>query len=207
MHSERCSFLWVCNIMIISDRVLNDYVNVSDDFFLPCCVSGDVPWTPSNPLHPGENIQDLFEKEHSRCVLFSVNCYPMARLSGYSGCVTVSPSTGNFNIPCAVDGTARIFLMPPPALLIHCGWDGDLITMISSIGAINITRLLRKAPPTINTPTAQMCPVPIFDFDDHWDPLSSSSFLQVDKDIAVSGEKIWVILGLATLFPMVGSSV
>ncbi|GKG47637.1 hypothetical protein Tco_0507122, partial [Tanacetum coccineum] len=26
--------------------------------------------------------------------------------------VTVPPSTGNFSIPCAVDGTAQIFLMP-----------------------------------------------------------------------------------------------
>ncbi|GKF20933.1 hypothetical protein Tco_0069571 [Tanacetum coccineum] len=42
--------------------------------------------------------------------------------------VTVPPSTGNFNIPCAVDGTARIFLMPDLPIIALC-WDGDLITM------------------------------------------------------------------------------
>ncbi|GJT14010.1 hypothetical protein Tco_0861052 [Tanacetum coccineum] len=39
--------------------------------------------------------------------------------------VTVPPSTGNFNIPCAVDGTARIFLMPGLPI-IAIVWDGDL---------------------------------------------------------------------------------
>ncbi|GJT37772.1 hypothetical protein Tco_0937637 [Tanacetum coccineum] len=45
--------------------------------------------------------------------------------------VTVPPSTGNFNILCAVDGTARIFLMPLKCRLhiIALCWDGDLITM------------------------------------------------------------------------------
>ncbi|GJW54594.1 hypothetical protein Tco_0098679 [Tanacetum coccineum] len=42
--------------------------------------------------------------------------------------VTVPPSTGNFNIPCAVDGTARIFLMPGLPIIALC-WDGDLMTM------------------------------------------------------------------------------
>ncbi|GJS65674.1 hypothetical protein Tco_0680238 [Tanacetum coccineum] len=42
--------------------------------------------------------------------------------------VTVPPSTGNFNIPCAVDGTACIFLIPGLPIIPLC-WDGDLITM------------------------------------------------------------------------------
>ncbi|GKG14303.1 hypothetical protein Tco_0353903, partial [Tanacetum coccineum] len=42
--------------------------------------------------------------------------------------VTVPPLTGNFNIPCAVDGTARIFLIPVLPIIPLC-WDGDLITM------------------------------------------------------------------------------
>ncbi|GJR55837.1 hypothetical protein Tco_1406358 [Tanacetum coccineum] len=42
--------------------------------------------------------------------------------------VTVPPSTGNFNISCAVDGTARIFLIPVLPIIPLC-WDGDLITM------------------------------------------------------------------------------
>ncbi|GKG17632.1 hypothetical protein Tco_0362589 [Tanacetum coccineum] len=37
-------------------------------------------------------------------------------------------STGNFNIPYAVDGTARIFLMPDLPIIALC-WDGDMITM------------------------------------------------------------------------------
>ncbi|GJS14561.1 hypothetical protein Tco_0409033 [Tanacetum coccineum] len=42
--------------------------------------------------------------------------------------VTVPPSTGNFNIPCAVDGTTWIFLIPGLPIIPLC-WDGDLITM------------------------------------------------------------------------------
>ncbi|GKA46696.1 hypothetical protein Tco_0739579 [Tanacetum coccineum] len=42
--------------------------------------------------------------------------------------VTVPPSTGNFNIPCAVDGTARMFLIPILPIIPLC-LDGDLITM------------------------------------------------------------------------------
>ncbi|GKD26806.1 hypothetical protein Tco_1233020 [Tanacetum coccineum] len=42
--------------------------------------------------------------------------------------VIVPPSTGNFNIPCAVDSTARIFLIPVLPIIPLC-WDGDLITM------------------------------------------------------------------------------
>ncbi|GJS56364.1 hypothetical protein Tco_0629726 [Tanacetum coccineum] len=67
-------------------------------------------------------------KEHSSLRPFSVNVDPMATVCfGYSG-VTVPPSTGNFNIPCAVDGTTRIFLMPGLPIIALC-WDGDLITM------------------------------------------------------------------------------
>ncbi|GKE43347.1 hypothetical protein Tco_1470631, partial [Tanacetum coccineum] len=42
--------------------------------------------------------------------------------------VTVPPSTGNFNISCAVDGMARIFLIPGLPIIPLC-WDGDLTTM------------------------------------------------------------------------------
>ncbi|GKG15171.1 hypothetical protein Tco_0354771 [Tanacetum coccineum] len=42
--------------------------------------------------------------------------------------VTVPPSTGNFNIPCAVDGMARIFLILGLPIIPLC-WDGDLTTM------------------------------------------------------------------------------
>ncbi|GKC87325.1 hypothetical protein Tco_1147974 [Tanacetum coccineum] len=42
--------------------------------------------------------------------------------------VTVPPSTRNFNIPCAVDGKAWIFLIPVLSIIPLC-WDGDLITM------------------------------------------------------------------------------
>ncbi|GJY64398.1 hypothetical protein Tco_0465858 [Tanacetum coccineum] len=64
-------------------------------------------------------------KEHSPLRPFSVNVDPMATVC--SG-VTVPPSTGNFNILCVVDGTARIFLMPGLPIIALC-WDGDLITM------------------------------------------------------------------------------
>ncbi|GKA29657.1 hypothetical protein Tco_0715902 [Tanacetum coccineum] len=40
--------------------------------------------------------------------------------------VTVPPSTGNFNIPCAVDGTARIFLIPGLPIIALC-WDGGFL--------------------------------------------------------------------------------
>ncbi|GKB80481.1 hypothetical protein Tco_0947376 [Tanacetum coccineum] len=42
--------------------------------------------------------------------------------------VTVPPFTGNFNIPCVMDGTAQIFLIPVLPIIPLC-WDGDLITM------------------------------------------------------------------------------
>ncbi|GKA42502.1 hypothetical protein Tco_0735162 [Tanacetum coccineum] len=42
--------------------------------------------------------------------------------------IIVPPLTGNFNIPCAVDGTTRIFLIPVLPIIPLC-WDGDLITM------------------------------------------------------------------------------
>ncbi|GJV90707.1 hypothetical protein Tco_1538520 [Tanacetum coccineum] len=42
--------------------------------------------------------------------------------------VTVPPSTGNFNIPCVVDGMAQIFLIPGLPIIPLC-WDGDLTTM------------------------------------------------------------------------------
>ncbi|GKE88672.1 hypothetical protein Tco_1566147 [Tanacetum coccineum] len=42
--------------------------------------------------------------------------------------VTVPPLTGNFNIPRAVDGTARIFLIPVLPIISFC-CDGDLITI------------------------------------------------------------------------------
>ncbi|GJY27637.1 hypothetical protein Tco_0403404 [Tanacetum coccineum] len=42
--------------------------------------------------------------------------------------VTVPPLTGNFNIPCAVDDTVLIFLIPGPPIIPLC-WDGDQITM------------------------------------------------------------------------------
>ncbi|GKB16551.1 hypothetical protein Tco_0850474 [Tanacetum coccineum] len=42
--------------------------------------------------------------------------------------VTVPPSTGNFSIPCAVDGMAWIFLIPGLSIIPLC-WDGDLTTM------------------------------------------------------------------------------
>ncbi|GKF90634.1 hypothetical protein Tco_0274335, partial [Tanacetum coccineum] len=41
--------------------------------------------------------------------------------------VIVPPSTGNFNIPCVVDGTARISLILDLPIIPLC-WDGDLIT-------------------------------------------------------------------------------
>ncbi|GJR01438.1 hypothetical protein Tco_0524422 [Tanacetum coccineum] len=42
--------------------------------------------------------------------------------------VTIPPSTGNFNIPCAMDGMARIFLIPGLPIIPLC-WDGDLTTI------------------------------------------------------------------------------
>ncbi|GKF11587.1 hypothetical protein Tco_0049513, partial [Tanacetum coccineum] len=42
--------------------------------------------------------------------------------------VIVPPSTGNFSIPCAVDGMTRIFLIPGQPIIPLC-WDGDLTTM------------------------------------------------------------------------------
>ncbi|GJZ45261.1 hypothetical protein Tco_0592857 [Tanacetum coccineum] len=42
--------------------------------------------------------------------------------------VIVPPLIGNFNILCAVDGTARFFLIPVMPIIPLC-WDDDLITM------------------------------------------------------------------------------
>ncbi|GJZ11808.1 hypothetical protein Tco_0546567 [Tanacetum coccineum] len=42
--------------------------------------------------------------------------------------VTVPSLNGNFNIPCAVDGTTWIFLIPVLPIIPLC-WDADLITM------------------------------------------------------------------------------
>ncbi|GKE95301.1 hypothetical protein Tco_1580156 [Tanacetum coccineum] len=42
--------------------------------------------------------------------------------------VTILPATGNFSIPCAVDGIARIFLTPCLPIIPLYG-DGDLTTM------------------------------------------------------------------------------
>ncbi|GKG09833.1 hypothetical protein Tco_0338579 [Tanacetum coccineum] len=42
--------------------------------------------------------------------------------------VTVPPSTGNFSIPCVVDGMTPIFLIPGLPIIPLC-WDGDLTTM------------------------------------------------------------------------------
>ncbi|GJX15441.1 hypothetical protein Tco_0216273 [Tanacetum coccineum] len=38
---------------------------------------------------------------------------------------------GNFNIPCAVDGTTRIFLMPGLPIIALC-WDGDTLNNLKS---------------------------------------------------------------------------
>ncbi|GKC07340.1 hypothetical protein Tco_0998950 [Tanacetum coccineum] len=82
-------------------------------------------------------------KEHSSLRPFSVNVDPMAKFcSGDDSgpeiiahsigmtlllcSVTVPPSTGNFNIPCAVDGTARIFLMPGLPIIALCWGTVDL---------------------------------------------------------------------------------
>ncbi|GJY10713.1 hypothetical protein Tco_0378898 [Tanacetum coccineum] len=78
---------------------------------------------------PRKNIQDEWP-------LLVLGCYVLGpEIIAYSigmtlllRIVTVPPLTGNFNIPCAVDGTARIFLIPVLPIIPLC-WDGDLITM------------------------------------------------------------------------------
>ncbi|GJY36475.1 hypothetical protein Tco_0421853, partial [Tanacetum coccineum] len=89
--------------------------------------------------------------------------------------VTIHPSTGNFNIPCVVDGMARIFLIPGLPIIPLC-WDGDLITM----KFIHAEMECSSSP--IIGPSV---------------PFSSP---KDGKEITVSREKLWVTLCLATLY-------
>ncbi|GJV99610.1 hypothetical protein Tco_1554862 [Tanacetum coccineum] len=129
--------------------------------------------------------------------------------------VTVPPSTGNFNIPCAVDGTAWIFLMPSLPIIALC-WDGDLITMKFIHAEVECTSSLiltskaiwpsgqmqcsyktsKDASPSTYTLCIKCLPISALMI---IGPAVLSSSPKGGKDIVVSGEKLWVILGLATL--------
>ncbi|GJY46311.1 hypothetical protein Tco_0435374 [Tanacetum coccineum] len=121
--------------------------------------------------------------------------------------VTVPPSTGNFNILCAVDGTARIFLIPGLPMIALC-WDGDLITMKFIYAEVECT-----SSPTFTSkaiwPSGQMqcsyktsedAPPSMYTLCTKCPPISTSmiigpsvpsSSLRGGKDIVVSGEKLW----------------
>ncbi|GJZ94445.1 hypothetical protein Tco_0666648 [Tanacetum coccineum] len=78
----------------------------------PLCVAGRPSCLlVSRKKHPGPEI-----------IAHSIGMTLLLRI------VTVPPLTGNFNIPCVVDGTAQIFLIPVLPIIPLC-WDGDLITM------------------------------------------------------------------------------
>ncbi|GJS94674.1 hypothetical protein Tco_0801642 [Tanacetum coccineum] len=78
----------------------------------PLCAAGRPSYLlASRQKHPGPKI-----------IAHSIGMTLLLRI------VTVPPLTGNFNIPCAVDGTTRIFLIPVLPIIPLC-WDGDMITM------------------------------------------------------------------------------
>ncbi|GJT89839.1 ribonuclease H-like domain-containing protein [Tanacetum coccineum] len=136
--------------------------------------------------------------------------------------VTVPSSTGNFNIPCAVDGTTRIFLMPGLPIIALC-WDGDLITMKFIHAEVECTSspiLTSKA----IWPSGQMCSYKTsedalpstYTRCTKCPPISASIIIgpsvlssspRGGKAIVISGEKFWVILGLATLSHVPAGSV
>ncbi|GKA56691.1 hypothetical protein Tco_0755763 [Tanacetum coccineum] len=103
---------------------------------IPSCIPKGVrddSWTPFISVVPGEYIQVLLSKGTytwlKRETGLGRRSFAILRNDSYCLYVTVSPpSTGNFNIPCAVDGTARIFLIPGLPIIALC-WDGDLIIM------------------------------------------------------------------------------
>ncbi|GJY84238.1 hypothetical protein Tco_0497614 [Tanacetum coccineum] len=132
--------------------------------------------------------------------------------------ITVPPSTGNFNIPCAVDGTAWIFLIPGLPVIPLC-WDGDLITMkfihaeveCSSspiftskdiypsgqmVSPLNPIRISKDDPPSTYIRCMKCPPISASMI---IGPSVSSSSPKGGKAITVSGEKLWVTLCLATL--------
>ncbi|GJX47772.1 hypothetical protein Tco_0272962 [Tanacetum coccineum] len=115
--------------------------------------------------------------------------------------VTVPPSTGNFNISCAVDGMARIFLIPGLPIISLC-WDGDLTTMRKwnalsrSLTKQCSYRISEDAPPSKYI-RCMKCP-----------PISASMIIgpsvpssspRGGKEIVASEEKLWVTFFLATL--------
>ncbi|GJV78581.1 reverse transcriptase domain-containing protein [Tanacetum coccineum] len=75
---------------------------------------------------PGEDVQ--VSPEQGCCVLGPETIAHSSGIILLLRNVTIPPSTGNFNIPCAVDGTARIFLIPGMLIIPLCG-DGDLMTI------------------------------------------------------------------------------
>ncbi|GJV36393.1 hypothetical protein Tco_1408870 [Tanacetum coccineum] len=92
--------------------------------------------------------------------------------------VTVPPSTGNINIPCAVDGMAQIFLIFGLPIISLC-WDGDLTTMKFIHAEVEFSSS------------------PIFTSKDIWPigqmiigPSVPSSSPRGGKEIVVSGEKL-----------------
>ncbi|GJV60195.1 hypothetical protein Tco_1466295 [Tanacetum coccineum] len=128
--------------------------------------------------------------------------------------VTVPSSTGHFNIPCAVDGTAQIFLIPGLPIIALC-WDGDMIIMkfihaevectsspilsskaIWPSGQMCSYKTFEDAPPLTYTRCTKCPPIPASII---IGPSVPSSSPKGGKEIVVSGEKFWVIMGLATL--------
>ncbi|GJQ90231.1 hypothetical protein Tco_0001370 [Tanacetum coccineum] len=124
--------------------------------------------------------------------------------------VTVPSSIGNFNIPCAVDGTARIFLIPGLPIVPLC-WDSDLITMkffhaeveCSSspiftskdiypsgqmVFPLNPIRISEDAPPSTYIQCTKCPPISASMI---IGPSILSSSLKGGKAITVSGEKLW----------------
>ncbi|GKF64311.1 hypothetical protein Tco_0187759, partial [Tanacetum coccineum] len=131
--------------------------------------------------------------------------------------VTVPPLIGNFNISCAMDGMARIFIIPVLLIIPLC-WDGDLITM-----KFIHSEMECSSSPIFTSrdiwPSGQMVSLlnPMSDVVAGiiWllisgrsltkqssmiiGPSVSSSSPKDGKEITFSGEKLWVTLCLPTL--------
>ncbi|GJX16673.1 hypothetical protein Tco_0217505 [Tanacetum coccineum] len=125
--------------------------------------------------------------------------------------VTVPPFTGNFNILCVVDGTARIFLMPHLSLLV--GKSGLLVSPLNPMsdvvaGIIWLQTFGRSLTKQCSYRTSKDAPPSTYIRCTKCPPISASMIIgpsvpssspKDGKEIVVSEEKLWVTLCFATL--------
>ncbi|GJS08255.1 hypothetical protein Tco_0365051 [Tanacetum coccineum] len=129
--------------------------------------------------------------------------------------VTVPPSTGNFNIPCAVDGTARRHFLCAKVSVLEANMVSPLMNPISCVVSSP-----EPFGPYLFAELAKTLFIPRLSEDDplscilvhnvfrpfqisliHRALPSRLIHLEVAKNIASSGDKLWVIIGLGPPFP------